>query len=196
MDKHFPSVLLFPSLPSSHPVGQVSIGMWRRSKKASPFPCCPCLASVPLTLALSLSSCPGLWCLTQTRVGDTHRNTHIVKDTVWCDEWPPGQRDGCYGAPLLFSPPCHPRGPAPVPALAPGMSEGAEKGLLRSGRPFSDVVERLTRRTADNPPLPIVPAPIPFIVYFFLKNVSLYFFGTRDRLKITKRCGRPGDLRG
>lgn len=35
-------------------------------------------------------------------------------------------------------------------------------------------------------------------MFFFLPRLFFFFlpYGTRDRLKITKRCGRPGGLRG
>lgn len=94
------------------------------------------------------------------------------------------QASGTVSGAPLSSPPCHPRGPTPVPTLALGTPAGS---LTQSGRPLSDVVERLTRRTADFPLLYTRPHPFPN--FFFL-------YGTRDRLKITERCGRPGDLRG
>lgn len=108
---------------------------------ASPSLCCPCLASVPHLLAfrLTLSSFSGLWCLTRTRAVDTYTHTHTVKDAVGAMSG--RQASGTVsGAPLLFSPPCHPRGPAPVPALAPGMPEGKKRpftewpALQRRGR--------------------------------------------------------------
>lgn len=89
-----------------------------------------------------------------------------------------GAMSGCQasgtvsGAPLFILPPLPPPRPSPGPSPRPWDARRNRGGLLRSGRPFSDVVERLTRRTADNPPfLPIVPAPTPFINFFFF-NIS------------------------
>lgn len=116
--------LAFPSLPlhpSSRPVGQMSIGVWRRKKKSDPvLSLLSKCASTPHSLPSPLPPCLGLWCLTQTRAGDTdtHTKTQIVKDAV-------GAMSGCQasgtvsGAPLFILPPLPPPRPSPGPSPRP-----------------------------------------------------------------------------
>lgn len=146
----------------------------------------------------------GSWCLTQTCAFDTHTQTDDTGEgrSVMCDEWPPGRRDGISGARPLSSPPS-PEGPllgepSPRP-WDPDRRESAEAlnplgpALQRRGR-ATDAQDLLTI-----PPLHPSPRFLCRAVFFFLhlpRPLFFFPFGTRDRLKITERCGRPGGLRG
>lgn len=108
-------------------------------------------------------------------------------------------------APLILPP--SPEGPLPgEPSPRPWDPDRRESAEALMN-PLGPALQRRGRATDAQDLLTIPlssPTPISFVVlifFFFFSSthhVLIFFlpFGTRDRLKITERCGRPGGLRG
>lgn len=165
------------------PAGQVLRRLCTRREEVGSVG--PCLAGVlrhlllafllPPTSPSALPPFLGSWCLTQTHTQWIYRHVYDeVKDALLCamsGHRASGMVSWC--APLS-SPPCHPpQGPLPEsPALAPGIPQKGSRSLTQRGRPFSNVVERLTRRTANDILHPYPQSPLPFVHFFY----ALLFF--------------------